>query len=495
MNKNYILAIDQGTTSTRAILFGKDGNPVSQHQLPHRQLYPRPGWVSHDADEIYAAAVKTGRVAIQQANIPPEKIAAVGITNQRETVVLWNKKTGEPVCDAIVWQCRRTAELCGRMEADGLSRQVRETTGLLIDPYFSATKIKWMLDNIPHARSMMEKGELLAGTMDSFLIWKLTAGKYHVTDYTNASRTLLFNIHTLSWDRDLLDYFGIHFSLLPEVVPCVGQAGVTDASVWGAALPITGIAGDQHASLFGQTCFDSGDAKNTYGTGCFILKNIGGEPRMAEHLLTTLAWYKDGKPAYALEGSVFNAGAAVEWMINDMKLVGSTDEINAICQHTPDTNGAYFVPAFSGLGAPYWDMYARGTVCGLSLSTNRKHIVRAVMESIAFLSRDVIDYMAEASGLSLPMLRVDGGVCNSDFLMQFQADLLNVAVERPKVTETTAQGVFYMAGLGAGMFGDVSELRRLREIGRVFEPQKDVSGQYELWRKAVERSMGWATTR
>jgi glycerol kinase len=343
---------------------------------------------------------------------------------------------------------------------------------------------------VPEAKKLMDKGDLLIGTIDSFLIWKLTEGKRHVTDYTNASRTLLFNIHTLEWDRDLLDYFGICPSVLPEVVPNIGQAGTT--TLFGAGIPITGIAGDQHASLFGQTCFEPGDVKNTYGTGCFILKNIGETPHITEKLLTTLAWHMNGKAVYALEGSVFCAGAAVEWMLNEMKLVGSIEEINEICK-TKGTNGAYFVPAFSGLGAPYWDMYARGTVCGLSLSTNREHVVRAVMESIAYLSRDVIDYMAECSGLGLPMLRVDGGVCKNEFLMQFQADLLQIPVERPVVTETTAQGVFYMAGLGAGVFGGTGEIKKLRETERFFEPSSEIDEQYKKWKKAVERAKGWVS--
>jgi glycerol kinase len=333
---------------------------------------------------------------------------------------------------------------------------------------------------------------LLAGTVDSFLIWKLTGGKRHVTDYTNASRTMLFNIHTLDWDGELLGYFGIQPHILPEAVPSIGPAGITDPCFWGSGIPITGIAGDQHAALFGQTCFESGDVKNTYGTGCFILKNIGAKPQTADNLLTTIAWHKNGETTYALEGSVFNAGAAVEWLLHELELVGSVDEINQICAETNDTGGVSFVPAFSGLGAPYWDMYARGLIGGLTQSAGKRHIVRAVMESIGYRSRDVIDYMAKVSGMGLPMLRVDGGVCNSDFLMQFQADLLQIPVERPAVTETTAQGVFYMAALGAGMFENEAQIRRLRKIERVFEPGESRDSAYRIWRKAVERAKGWA---
>lgn len=495
MKKPYVLAIDQGTTSSRAIIYDAAGATAGWHQRPHEQIFPNPGWVSHNANEIYFNVVEAGRKAMEQAGIAPTDLSAVGITNQRETVVLWDKRTGEPVCDAIVWQCRRTADLCARMEADGLSETIRQKTGLLIDPYFSATKIKWMLDHTPQARTLMEKGDLLAGTMDSFLIWKLTGGQKHVTDYTNAARTMLFNIKTLMWDADILAYFGINPSILPKVVSCVGPAGQTQAAVWGASIPITGIAGDQHAALFGQTCLETGDVKNTYGTGCFLLKNVGHEPLITQsRLLTTLAWHINGQVTYALEGSIFNAGAAVEWLMKEIKLVDSVEEINAICAETPDTDGAYFVPAFSGLGAPYWDMYARGTLCGLNLSTNKRHIVRAVMESVAFQSRDVIDHMTEVSGLPLPLLRVDGGVSKSDFTMQFQADLLSVSVERPRVTETTARGIFYMAGLGAGLFSRPEDIKCLREVDKIFEPSSDkdaMETRYRQWKKAVERSRNW----
>lgn len=496
MNNSYILAVDQGTTSTRAMLFDREGTVAGWHRRTHEQIFPNPGWVSHNANEIYFNVVETGRRAMEAAGVTPGEVLAVGITNQRETVVLWDKLTGEPVCDAVVWQCRRTAEICRQMEADGMAGAVHEKTGLLIDPYFSATKIKWMLAHYPQARQLMSQGRLLAGTMDSFLIWKLTGGKRHVTDYTNASRTMLFNIRELAWDAELLSYFGIDRAIMPETVSCAGTVGYVDPSVWGASIPITGIAGDQHAALFGQTCLDVGDLKNTYGTGCFLLKNIGSEPPVNDsRLLTTLAWHMDGRATYALEGSVFNAGAAVEWLMKEAKLADTVDEINAICAETPDTNGAYFVPAFSGLGAPFWDMYARGTLCGMSLSTNKRHIVRAVMEAVAFQSYDVIDYMTKTSGIPLPVLRVDGGVCKSDFTMQFQADLLQTAVERPCVTETTAQGAFYFAGFGAGLFREPSDVKRLRKIDRVFEPsvpKEEMDERCRLWHKAVKKAQNWA---
>jgi glycerol kinase len=517
MNTPCILAIDQGTTSTRAILFNGGGEVIGASQRPHRQIYPQPGWVSHNACEIYQNVLNVTRQAIATGGVSPQDIKALGITNQRETMVLWDKTTGEPVSDAVVWQCKRTADICAQMEADGMAGIIRAKTGLLIDPYFSATKIKWMLDNIPAAKDLMGKNRLLAGTVDSFLIWKLTGGKRHVTDYTNASRTLLFNIHTLAWDADIIEYFGIDRKILPEVVPSAGIAGYTDAEIFGAEIPIAGIAGDQHSALFGQTCFSDGDVKNTYGTGCFILKNIGEKPIVTESkLLTTLAWYIDGKAWYALEGSIFNAGAAIEWLIREMKLADSVEEINEICAKTPDTGGVYFIPAFTGLGAPFWDRYARGTLCGISLSTGKRQIIRAVMESVAFRSRDVIDHMNEVSGPSgtlgasrfskstvvtpgasgspVATIKVDGGVSRSDFVMQFQADLLRSPIERPRFIETTARGAFYLAGLGAGLFRNLSDIRRMREVERVFEPAGDAAEteeQYAMWKRAVERSRDW----
>jgi len=492
MSKNFILAIDQGTTSTRSVLFDKSANPLATAQKSHRQIYEKAGWVAHDPTEIFNNTVSTIETAINKSSAYRNNIAALGITNQRETLVLWDNKTGEPICDAIVWQCRRSASICKQMEAEGMADLIRERTGLIIDPYFTATKIKWALNNVPEAKRLMDNGRLKAGTIDSFLIYKLSKGKSHITDYTNAARTMLFNIKTGCWDDDILDYFEIDKSILPEVVPSSGFAAQTDKEYFD--IPITGIAGDQHASLFGNAAFNLGDAKNTYGTGCFLLKNIGDEiPKKPNKLLTTIAWNIGGKTTYALEGSVFNAGSAIEWLIREMKLVNDVYDINNICNITPDTDGAYFVPAFSGLGAPYWDMYAKGTICGLSLSTKSEHIVRAVMESIAYQSRDLTDHMAEVSDMPITKLKVDGGISRSDFTMQFQADLLGIPVERPKYTETTVLGAAMLAALGAGLFSSIEEIDNIRAIDRVFEPggAEDMSEKYVFWKKAVERSKGW----
>jgi len=481
-----ILAIDQGTTSTRAVLF-EGANPIKSAQKPHKQIFPQSGWVSHNAEEIYANTLEVVREAVGGES----KLAAIGITNQRETLVLWDVRTGEPVCDAIVWQCRRTSEICAKMESDGMSDLIRERTGLLIDPYFTATKIKWALDNVPAVKNLAKQGYLRAGTIDSYLIFRLSKGENHVTDYTNASRTMLFDIKRGCWDEDILDYFGIGSAILPTIVP---SSGVVASAVEFDA-PIAGIAGDQHAALFGQDCINTGSAKNTYGTGCFLLKNIGSQISTIENLkpnklLTTIAWHINGKTTYALEGGVFNAGSAVEWLMRELKLVSDVSEINEICARTADTNGAYFVPAFSGLGAPNWDMYARGTICGLSLSTGREHIVRAVMESVAFQSMDLIEHMNEVTGLPLSALKVDGGVSRSDFTMQFQADLLGIPVVRPKYTETTVLGACKLAALGVGM-----DLGRSGEVERIFEPQKDryneMAERYAFWKKAVERAKDW----
>lgn len=483
----YILAIDQGTTSTRSVVF-ENGRPVGTAQKPHKQIFPQAGWVSHDANEIFANTLETMRGASECVSISMEKIEAIGITNQRETLVLWDARTGEPVTDATVWQCRRSAEICAQMEADGMAGIVRDRTGLLIDPYFTATKIKWALDNIPEVRTLMDKGHLRAGTIDSFLVYKLTGGKAHITDYTNASRTMLFDIVKLEWDREILGYLGINREILPQVVDSSGVVAHTEYGI-----PIAGIAGDQHAALFGQGGISPGDAKNTYGTGCFLLKNIGQTMGSGDGLLTTIAWHINGETTYALEGGIFNAGSAVEWLIREMKLAKDVREIDEICAHTRDTDGAYFVPAFSGLGAPHWDMYARGTVCGLSLSTGKDHIVRAVVESIAFQSRDLIDHMNEVAGLPLTKLKVDGGVSKSGFAMQFQADLLGIPVERPSYTETTALGAGLLAGLGVGLYSSVEEAARAREVDRVFEPSgEDMEGRYLLWKKAVSRAGGWS---
>ena len=517
MSRNHILSIDQGPTSTRAVVFDKSGQPLGTAQKPHRQIFPHAGWVSHDPKEIFESALETAMEAIEISGLTQKDIAAMGITNQRETLVLWDIRTGKPICDAIVWQCRRSANICAQMERDGMTQLVRERTGLLIDPYFTATKIKWAIDNISQVRLLMEQGHLRAGTIDSYLIFCLTKGKYHITDYTNAARTMLFDIVKGCWDKDILNYLGIDEAILPQVVSSSGIVAHTSAEYFD--IPIAGIAGDQHAALFGQAGIHPGDAKNTYGTGCFLLKNIGDEALIKPGgLLTTIAWHINGKTTYALEGGIFNAGSAVEWLIRELKLAKDVQEINDICNSTPDTDGAYFVPAFSGLGAPYWDMYARGTICGLSLSTSKNHIVRAVMESIAFQSRDLIDHMNEVAGLPLPqhqapkrspddlhgwrfpqqtVLKVDGGVSKSDFTMQFQANLLDIPVERPKYTETTALGACYLAALGVGLFTDMQEIAHSRAVDKVFipsAPRVEVEEQYKLWRKAVKRAEGWLNT-
>ena len=497
MGGKYILAFDQGTTSSRAILFNKNGEIAGQHQRAHEQIYPKAGWVSHNPKEIFFNIVECTKQAMLKAGVTPGDIVAIGITNQRETLVAWNRKTGEPVCDAIVWQCRRTADICRRAISDGMEGVVRQKTGLLIDPYFSATKIRWILDNIPQAQTLASEGNLLAGTIDSYLIWNLTGGRRNVTDYTNASRTMLFNINTLKWDDDLLAYFNIPVHILPEVIPSSGFIGNTIKSIFGEEIPIAGVAGDQHAALFGQACFNAGDVKNTYGTGCFILKNIGSTPVISRNkLLTTIAWHINGQAVYALEGSIFNAGAAVEWLIKEAKLADSIREINDICDSVPDTQGVYMAPAFSGLGAPYWDMYARGVICGLSLSSNRGHIVRAVMESIAYQSKDVIGVMEDETGIPVNSLRVDGGVTNSNFVMQFQSDILSIPVERSKVTEITALGAAYLAGLAVNLYSGYEEILNNRVVGAVYEPtmnQAVMKEKYMMWLKAVERAKGWVS--
>ncbi len=497
----YILSFDQGTTGSRAIVFDKQGKPLAQNYRSHEQIYPQPGWVSHNAKEIYFNVIEAGRKAIELAGLKPSDISAIGITNQRETLVAWDKDTGEPVCDAVVWQCRRSAGICEELKNAGFAPIIREKTGLVIDAYFSATKIMWILREVEKARVLLQQGRLYVGTMDSYLLFRLT-GEF-VTDYTNASRTMLFNIKTLEWDKDLLDFMQIPVEILPRVVPSSGLVAYTKEGELGASIPVTGIAGDQHAALFGQMCFREGDAKNTYGTGCFILKNIGDKPIITDsNILTTIAWHINGKPTYALEGSVFNAGAAIEWLINKLRLVDTVEEINEICHNTKSTEGVHFVPALSGLGAPYWDMYARGLISGMSLSSGKEHIVRAVMEAIAFQSRDVLECMNQgmneqlmkdgngASGFSINSLKADGGVCKSDFIMQFQSDILGLVVERPKKTEITALGAAALAGLST-VYKDMEEIRQTWELDRAFSPKisaDERESAYKAWQRAVLRA-------
>ena len=496
MSKKYILALDQGTTSSRAILFDQSGKGVGVAQKEFTQIYPKAGWVEHDPMEIWGTQSGVAREVLETSGIRPDEVAAIGITNQRETTIVWEKATGKPIYNAIVWQCRRTASICDKMKADGLEAYVRENTGLVVDAYFSGTKVKWILDNVPGSRERAAKGELLFGNVDTWLIWNLTRGKAHVTDYTNASRTMLFNIKTLQWDEKILAALDIPAAMLPEVKPSSCVYGVTDAQTFGGAeIPIAGDAGDQQAALFGQACFSDGMAKNTYGTGCFMLMNTG-EKRVPSNngLLTTIAWGVDGKVEYALEGSIFVAGAAVQWLRDELKLVNNAAESEGMAESVPDSNGVYVVPAFVGLGAPYWDMYARGTIVGLTRGANRNHIVRATLESIALQTKDVLRAMEDDSGITLKALKVDGGAVANNFLMQFQSDILGVPVDRPKVTETTAMGAAFLAGLAVGFWKDKAEIAAKWNVDRTFKPSMSAEvrdKKYKGWQKAVERSRQW----
>jgi glycerol kinase len=490
----YVLALDQGTTSSRAILFDHEGHSRFCAQQEFTQHYPQPGWVEHDALEIWRSQLTVAGNVLAEAQAGPEDLAAIGITNQRETVLLWDRATGLPIHNAIVWQCRRTAAVCDRIRAEGFDRTLRDKTGLVTDAYFSGTKIAWLLENVPGARERAQRGELACGTIDTWLIWQLTGGRVHATDVSNASRTLLFNLHTLAWDPQILNYFAIPASLLPEVRPSSAIYGET--SLFGGPVSIAGVVGDQQASLFGQQCFHHGMVKNTYGTGCFLLMNTGTEiPRSQSGLLGTVAWGLAGRTEYALEGSVFIAGAAIQWLRDEMKLIACAEESEALALSVPDAHGIYLVPAFVGLGAPHWDAYARGTITGITRGTNRAHIVRAALESIAYQTREVVTAMASDSGLRPEVLRVDGGAARNDFLCQFQADILGIPVERPATTESTALGAAYLAGLATGFWQDERELATHLKLGRRFEPAMDVARREELysgWERAVGRAKGWA---
>ena len=497
--ETYVAALDQGTTSSRAILFNRAGEIVARAQYPFRQIYPQPGWVEHDPMEIWATEKRALAEAVDSAHIDPKQIAAVGITNQRETTILWDRATGQPVHNAIVWQCRRTAPICDRLTADGLGETVTEKTGLLIDAYFSGTKIKWLLDNVPGVRERAERGDLCAGTVDSWLIWRLTGGRVHVTDYSNASRTMLFNIHTLQWDGDLCRALGIPMQLLPEPRPNSEPYGVIAENIPGlealAGIPICGSAGDQPAALFGQACFTPGQAKNTYGTGCFTLMNVGGEPvRSKAGLVTSVGWSVNGRTTYALEGSVFNAGSTIQWLRDELGLIETAPDCDRLAESVPDAEGVYIVPAFTGLGAPYWDMYARGAIVGLTRGTTKAHFARAVLDAIAFQVTDLVRAMNDDAPCPLTTLRVDGGASVSDILMQTQADLLRLPVDRPAQVETTAFGAAALAGLSAGVWGSLEELERLRLSQHVFLPRRDetaCAADYVQWHRAVERSRSW----
>ena len=490
----YVLALDQGTTSSRAILFDRDGQTRAAANQEFKQYYPQPGWVEHDAEEIWQSQRSVAERVLAEAKAGPEDVAAIGITNQRETVVLWDRATGEPVYHAIVWQCRRTAAMCDRLRAEGYDKILRSKTGLMTDAYFSGTKIAWLLENVPNVRARAERGELAVGTIDVWLIWKLSGGKVHATDVTNASRTLVFNIHSLEWDDEILKHFKIPRALLPQVKESSGV--ITETEIFGGKIPIAGVAGDQQASLFGHQCFAKGSAKNTYGTGLFLLMNAGEEiPKSDSGLVATVGWGRNGKTTYALEGSVFIAGAALQWLRDEMGLIKDAAESAGMAQAVADSNGVYFVPAFVGLGAPHWDAYARGTIVGLTRGSNRNHIVRAALESIAYQTREVVEAMARDTGARPAALRVDGGAAGNDFMCQFQADILGIPVERPATTEATALGAAYLAGLATGFWKDEKELASQLRIAKRFEPAMTEARRtelYEGWLRAVDRAKGWA---
>ena len=493
---SYIMALDAGTTSNRCIIFNEKGEICSVAQKEFRQIYPKPGYVEHDANEIWSTQLGVAIEAATKIGISGEDIAAIGITNQRETTIVWDKNTGEPIANAIVWQCRRTSAYCDKLKNDGYVDMIREKTGLVLDAYFSATKIKWLLDNVDGAREKAERGDLLFGTVDTWLIYKLTRGKVHVTDYSNASRTMIFNIHTLDWDQELLDLFDIPRSMLPEVKPSSCVYGYSDAIYFGTPVAIGGAAGDQQAALFGQTCFRKGDAKNTYGTGGFLLMNTGEKPVYSNNgLVTTIAWGINDKVYYALEGSIFVAGAAIQWLRDEMKLIDSAADSEYMANKVKDTNGCYVVPAFTGLGAPYWDQYARGTIVGITRGVNKYHIIRATLESIAYQVYDVFEAMKNDSGISLSSLKVDGGASVNKLLLQTQADLLETEVIRPKLVETTAMGAAYLAGLAVGVYKDLDEVRQIWKIDSAFVPklkEKERSERIRKWHKAVEYAKNWA---
>lgn len=492
----YVMALDAGTTSNRCILFNEQGDMCSVAQKEFTQYFPRPGWVEHDADEIWSTQLGVAVEAMSRIGAAAEDIAAIGITNQRETVIVWDRESGEAIYHAIVWQCRRTSEYCDLLKAEGLTDMFREKTGLVIDAYFSATKVKWILDHVEGAREKAEAGKLLFGTVETWLIWKLTKGRVHVTDYSNASRTMLFHIRDLKWDEEILKKLDIPVCMLPEVKPSSCIYGETDPSFFGGPIPIGGAAGDQQAALFGQTCFTAGEAKNTYGTGCFLLMNTGSTPvRSQNGLVTTIAWGLDGEIHYALEGSIFSAGAAVQWLRDEMGLIDTAADSEALASRVEDTNGCYMVPAFTGLGAPHWDQYARGTIVGITRGVNRCHVARATLESLAYQVHDVIRAMEADSGIFLRALKVDGGASANNFLMQFQADIIDAPVNRPVCVETTAMGAAYLAGLAVGYWKSKEEVVRNWQIDRVFEPTMESGARRAAlrgWNRAVKCAYGWA---
>ncbi len=492
----YIMSLDSGTTSNRCILFNAAGEVCSFAQKEFTQIFPQPGWVEHDADEIFSTQLEVAKQALANIGATAADIAAIGITNQRETTIVWNKYTGRPVYNAIVWQCRRTAPYCDQLRGEGLVDTIRRKTGLVIDPYFSGTKIRWILENVPGAREQAEKGELLFGTVETWLIWKLTGGKVHVTDYSNASRTMLFNINTLQWDQKILAKLEIPISMLPQTVPSSGLYGFTSAQFFGAPIPIAGAAGDQQAALFGQACFDPGDSKVTYGTGAFLLMNTGEKPIFSDNgLVTTIAWGLDGKVYYALEGSIFVAGAAIQWLRDELRFIESAGDSEYMAQKVKGTNGCYVVPAFTGLGAPHWDAYARGAIVGLTRGVNKYHIVRATLDSIAYQTNDVLTAMEADSGIKLSALKVDGGASANSYLVQTQADISGAPVLRPSCVETTAMGAAYLAGLAVGYWHSTEDIRKNWAVDRSFTPQIAPESREERirgWKKAVVCTTGWA---
>ena len=494
--KKYILALDQGTTSSRCIIYDKKGNMISIAQKEFTQIYPQAGWVEHDANEIWQTQMTVAHEAILKAGLTYQNIEAIGITNQRETTVVWDKYTGEPVHNAIVWQCRRTAEYCDELIARGLTDKIKEKTGLLIDAYFSGTKLRWILENVEGARAKAEAGDLLFGTIETWLIWKMTGGKVHVTDYSNASRTMMFNINTLKWDEEILEILDVPKAMLPEPRPSSEVYGETEDTIFAGPIKIAGAAGDQQAALFGQTCFEAGEAKNTYGTGCFLLLNTGERPVYSKNgLLTTIAWGLDGKVNYALEGSVFVCGAAIQWLRDELDILEHAADSEAMATAVEDSNGVYVVPAFVGLGAPYWDPYARGSIHGLTRGVNKNHLVRATLESLAYQCNDLLKAMASDLGRELVALKVDGGACANNFLMQFQSDVLGKDVLRPQCIETTSLGAAYLAGLATGYWKNQDDVRENWQIDQTFKAEMDEEKRAELlvgWDKAVSRTLGWA---
>ena len=492
--KKYVIALDQGTTSSRAIIFDREQNIIEIAQKEFEQIYPQPGYVEHDPMEIYASQYGVLIEVLAKSGVNADEVAAIGITNQRETTIVWDRHTGRPVYNAIVWQCRRTADICEQMKKDGMEPYVKEKTGLIVDAYFSGTKIKWILDHVEGARERAQAGDLLFGTVDSWLVWKLTNGAVHMTDYTNASRTMLYDIHSLQWDKKICDYLGIPLQMLPEVHECSEVYGTV--SIQGTEIPIAGIAGDQQAALFGQACFEKGDAKNTYGTGCFLLMNTGEEVCHSKNgLLSTIAIGLGGKVRYALEGSVFVGGAVVQWLRDEMHFIDESRDCEYFAKKVEDNGGVYVVPAFTGLGAPHWDMYARGTIVGITRGTTRSHIIRASVESTAYQSKDLLDAMISDTGIQLKELRVDGGASRDGFLMQFQSDIMNLPLRRPMIRETTALGAAYLAGLAVGFWKDLDEIRQHWTLDKVYTPQMGEEERSRLmrqWHKAVSRSLDWA---